>query len=71
MDNRHKQYKQGQAAQRDPLKQFVAPFFSVCVVLYSICACLTDRFFEPVNRCTAAMTAFLLTGLVILNRRAF
>ncbi len=51
------------AAGENPVKKFAIPFFLICLPLYAICAWLPDAFFEPVNRYTAATTAFLLQGL--------
>ncbi len=42
---------------------FAWTFLLLCAVLYGLCACLPDSFFEPVNGYTAAMTAFLLDML--------
>jgi exosortase H (IPTLxxWG-CTERM-specific) len=53
------------AAGRPPAsaKRFVWPFLSICAVFYGLSAWLPDSFFEPVNRYTAIMTAFLLARL--------
>ncbi|MGD8386073.1 MAG: exosortase H [Desulfobacteraceae bacterium] len=50
----------GLKAQPTPLKRFALPFLLLCAAGYGMCTCLPDRFFEPINGYTAAMTAFLL-----------
>jgi exosortase H (IPTLxxWG-CTERM-specific) len=47
-------------AQAASLRSFAWTFLFLCVFLYGLMAVLPDSFFEPVNRYTAAMTAFLL-----------
>jgi exosortase H (IPTLxxWG-CTERM-specific) len=46
-----------------PMKSFAWTFLLLCALLYGLCAILPDSFFEPVNRYTAAMTAFILTQI--------